>query len=119
MKVKNAVIAVEDLDKSASFYTEILGMNETRRFSPRPGLTIAFFQGEGEATIELIEGEENGKKGLFMVGMEVEDMEAELANLKTNGVVLTRGPFSAPGGPRIAFLEGPDGVEIELIEHVD
>ena len=26
---------------------------------------VQFFQGEGEATIELIEGEENGKKGLL------------------------------------------------------
>ncbi len=118
MKVKNAVVAVVDLDESAKFYNEILGMDETRRFSPRPGLTIAFFRGEGEATIELIEGEENGKKGLYMVGMEVEDMDAELEGLKSKGVVLTRGPFGAPGGPRIAFLDGPDGVEIELIENI-
>ncbi len=115
MKVKNVVIAVENLDESAKFYTEILGMSEVRRFSPQPDLTIAFFQGEGQATIELIKGEE-GKKGLYMVGLEVEDMDAELANLKSKGVELTRGPFSAPGGPRIAFFMGPDNVEIELIE---
>ena len=118
MKVKNAVIAVNDLDESAKFYTEVLGMVETRRFSPQPGLTIAFFQGEGEAMIELIEGEENGKTGLYMVGMEVVDMDADLESLKSKGVELTRGPFGAPGGPRIAFLAGPDGVEIELIEHI-
>jgi catechol 2,3-dioxygenase-like lactoylglutathione lyase family enzyme len=46
------------------------------------------------------------------------DMDAELEVLKSKGVVLTRGPFGAPGGPRIAFLDGPDGVEIELIEHI-
>ncbi len=116
MKVKNAVVAVVNLDESAKFYTEVLGMVETRRFSPRPGLNIAFFKGEGNAMIELIEGEENGKKGLYMVGMEVKDMDKELADLKSKGVVLTRGPFGEPGGPRIAFLDGPDGVEIELIE---
>lgn len=116
MKVKNAAIAVENLEESAKFYTETLGMDEVRRFSPRPGLTIAFFRGEGDATIELIEGEETDKKGLFLVGMEVEDMDAEVADLKAKGVELTRGPFGAPGGPKIAFLDGPDGVEIELIE---
>lgn len=116
MKVKNCVVAVENLDESAKFYRDILGMEETRRFSPRPGLTIAFFQGDGEATIELVEGEE-GKNGLYMVGMEIDDMDAEVSNLKAKGVELTRGPFGAPGGPRIAFLRGPDGVEIELIEH--
>jgi lactoylglutathione lyase len=116
MKVKNAAIAVENLEESAKFYTEIMGMDEVRRFSPRPGLTIAFFKGEGEASIELIQGEETDKKGLFLIGVEVEDMDAEVANLKAKGVEITRGPFGAPGGPRIAFLDGPDGVELELIE---
>jgi len=90
-------------------------MDEIRRFSPVEGLTIAFFKGEGEATIELVEGEE-GKQGLFMVGIEVENMDDEIAALKSKGVKLTRGPLGAPGGPIIAFLEGPDGVEIELIQ---
>ena len=106
MKVKNAVVAVENLEESAKFYRDILGMEEVRRFSPRPGLTIAFFKDEGEAMIELIEGEE-GKKGLYMIGMEIEDMDAELAKLKAKGVELNRGPFGAPGGPRIAFLDWP------------
>lgn len=115
MKVKNAVVAVEDLEESAKFYSDTLGMDEIRRFSPRTGLTIAFFKGEGEATIELIDGEV-GKKGLYMVGIEIEDMDVELAKLKAKGVNIKEGPFGAPGGPKIAFLNGPDGVEIELIE---
>lgn len=115
MKVKNSVVAVENLDESASFYTDVLGMEEVRRFSPVKGLTIAFFKGEGEATIELVEGEK-GKKGLYMVGVEVEDMAEEIAKLKAKGVELTRGPIGPPGGSKVAFLEGPDGVEIELIQ---
>ena len=115
MKVKNSVVAVENLDESARFYTDILGLEEVRRFSPMPGLTIAFFKGEGEATIELVQGEE-GKKGLFMVGIEIEDMDEEIAKLKAKGVELTRGPLGPPGGPKVAFLKGPDGVEIELIQ---
>lgn len=115
MKVKNAVVAVENLEESAKFYSDVLGMEEVRRFSPRPGLTLAFFKGEGKATIELVHGEE-GKKGLYMVGMEIDDMDVEIAKLKTKGVKIKEGPYGAPGGPKIAFLEGPDGVEIELIE---
>lgn len=115
MKVKNAVVAVENLEESAKFYRDILGMDEVRRFSPRPGLTLAFFKGEGEATIELVHGEE-GKNGLYMVGMEIDDMDVEISKLKAEGVKIKEGPYGAPGGPKIAFLEGPDGVDIELIE---
>ena len=115
MIVKNSVIAVENLDKSARFYTNILGLDEVRRFSPRPGLLIAFFKGEGDATVELVQGEE-GKNGLYMIGMEVEDMDKEIVKLKDKGVKLAGGPFGEPGGPKIAFLDGPDGVEIELIQ---
>jgi lactoylglutathione lyase len=118
MKVKNVAIAVENMEESTKFYTEILGMKEVRRFSPQPSLTIALFKGEGEAMIELIENEAD-KKGLFLVGLEVEDMDAEVVNLKAKGVELTRGPFGPPGGPRVAFLDGPDGVEIEMIENMD
>ncbi len=118
MKLKNAVVAVENLEESAKFYRDILGMEEIRRFSPQPSLTLAFFKGEGEAMIELVEGVE-GKKGLYMVGMEVEDMDAELAKLKAKGIKLNRGPSDTAGGPRIAFLDGPDGVEIELLENVN
>ena len=116
MMLKNVAIAVENMEESAKFYTEILGMDEIRRFSPQPGLNIALFQGEGEAMIELIENEDN-KNGLFLVGMEIEDMDIEVANLKANGIELTRGPFGTPGGPRVAFFDGPDSVEIELIEN--
>jgi len=41
-----------------------------------------------------------------------------VANLKIKGIELTRGPFGAPSGPRVAFLNAPDGVEIELIENM-
>ena len=115
MQVKNSVVAVKNLEESARFYTDVLGLEEIRRFSPRPGLLIAFFKGEGEATVELIEGED-GKNGLYMIGMEVKDMDTEVSKLKSNGVELTGGPFGEPGGPKIAFLNGPDGVEIELIQ---
>lgn len=118
MKVKNAAIAVESIEESSKFYTDILGMKEVRRFSPQPGLTIAFIQGEGEAMIELIEGE-SGKKGLYLIGMEVEDMDSEISKLENNGVTLTRGPIRTPGSPVIAFFEGPNGEEIELIENKD
>lgn len=65
MMVQNVIIAVENLEKSAKFYGEVLGMDEVRRFSPEPGLNIAVFQGEGKAVIELIEGEKGKKRTIY------------------------------------------------------
>ena len=114
MMVKNVAIAVENLEKSAKFYTDVLGMKEVRRFSPQPGLNIVLFKGEGEAMVELIENEKNNEKGLFLIVWLSRIWMLKL-NLKDKGIELTRGPLGKPGGPRVAFLDGPDGVEIELI----
>jgi len=51
--------AVENLDESVKFYTDVLGFEENRRFNPEKGVTIAFLKGDGESMLELTEGMEN------------------------------------------------------------
>ena len=122
MKVKYTNIAVKNLDESIKFYTDKLGFKENRRFNPEKGVTIAFLKGDGESMLELTEGMENldpnmkGKYGLFMVGLEVSNMNKTAKELQDNGVKFTRGPIDTPNGTKIAFLEDPQGVKIELIQ---
>ena len=122
MKVKYTNIAVENLDESIKFYTDVLRFEENRRFSPEEGLTIAFLKGDGESMLELTEGMENldpdmkGKYGIFMVGLEVSDMDKTARELQDKGVRFTRGPINTPNGTKIAFLKDPQGVQIELIQ---
>jgi lactoylglutathione lyase len=72
--------------------------------------------------IELTEGLENldpkmkNQKGLFMVGLEVSDMDKTTKELQNKGVKFTRGPIDTPNGTKIAFLKDPEGVQIELIQ---
>ncbi|MGF7118470.1 putative enzyme related to lactoylglutathione lyase [Methanobacterium oryzae] len=72
--------------------------------------------------LELTEGIENldpsmkGQNGLFMVGLEVSDMNKTARKLQNNGVKFTRGPIDTPNGTKIAFLKDPQGVQIELIQ---
>ncbi|MGZ7136154.1 MAG: VOC family protein, partial [Methanobacterium sp.] len=56
MKVKYTNIAVDDLEESIKFYSDVLGFTENRRFNPGKGMTIAFLKGEGDSMIELTEG---------------------------------------------------------------
>jgi catechol 2,3-dioxygenase-like lactoylglutathione lyase family enzyme len=49
------------------------------------------------------------------LGFSVENLNQTLERLKKDGVKVTDGPYSSPGGAH-AFVEGPDHVRIELVE---
>ena len=55
-------------------------------------------------------------QGLDHFGLTVSGIDAIAADLKGKGVVFTRGPETVRPGVRIAFLTGPEGVSIELLE---
>lgn len=117
MKVKYTTIAVADMDESIKFYTGVMGLEIDKQFNPRPGLSITFMKGEGESIIELIENVENPEKpGLIAFGMEVEDMNTTVKELKSKGAKFTFEPIQTPA-EILAFLEDPNGVRIALIQH--
>ena len=47
MQINFITIHTSDLEKSIDFYRLVLGMQVSRRFSPRPGMEIAFMDGGG------------------------------------------------------------------------
>ena len=118
MKVKYATIAVANMEESIKFYTEVMGFQIDNQITPYPGMKIIFLKDEGDAMIELIENaDEPEKKGIFLVGMEVEDMDTTVKQLISKGAKFTRGPMEVGDGAKLAFLMDPNGVEIELIQH--
>jgi lactoylglutathione lyase len=114
MKVKYATIGVADMDESIKFYTDVMGLEIDSQINPRPGFTITFLKGDGDAMIELIETPE---KGLLSVGMEVENMNTTVKELKSKGTKIIQEPRSIADGTIIAFLQDPNGVQIGLIQH--
>ena len=54
--------------------------------------------------------------GLEHFGIHVDDMDAELDRLQGLGAALLEGPTDVPGGGRIAFINAPGDVRIELIQ---
>src|SRR5450759_3834741 len=51
------------------------------------------------------------------IGFSVDNLDESLARLRKDGVKVTDGPRAALGGKlKIAFIEGPDKVRIELVE---
>lgn len=119
MKYGFVTIAVKDMEESAKFYKDVLGLTEARRFSPQPGVDIMFLKDEAGSAIELIAhgGDDSmGGRASVSIGFEVESLEATTAMLKDKNVPITRGPLGAPGGVRFLFVKDPNGVEIEFIE---
>ncbi len=117
MKVKYVTLAVADMGESIRFYTEVLGFEIESRHDPHPGVTITLLKGEGDAMIELIEDKKNPREtGLFSVGMEVEDINTKVKELKSKGAKITMEPTPITVGT-LAFLKDPNGAQIALIQH--
>lgn len=111
-----------DAEAAARFYVEMFGATETgRAVQPSGALRVMLTLG----TLPIfVEGVPAGTAapppapflGLEHLGLTVPDMDAAVAGLKAKGACFTLEPRQVRPGVRIAFLEGPDGAIIELIE---
>ena len=103
------------MEESVKFYTEVMGFEVDSQYTPLPGVIIKLLKGEGDAMIELIKNTEH-EIGLFSVGIEVEDLDATVEELKSKGANITMGPVPITDGS-LAFVEDPNGARIALIQH--
>jgi len=112
---------VTDLEKTVSFYKDVLGLKETRRHTSGRGSQLVFFKAPGsEEEIELCKFDESGPvvvgPDLTHLAFEVENMEQFARHAASKGYPLSDGPHRTEGGDAIAFIDAPEGYEIELIE---
>ena len=57
-----------------------------------------------------------GSRGVDHFGFKVTELEKTVAGLKKRGAKIIRGPGETPAGVKFAFIEGPDEIQIELVE---
>ncbi len=124
MRILHTMLRVGDLDKSIEFYTNVLGMTELRRKEyPDGKFTLAFLGYGDEANNTVLElthnwGVENYEIGTAFghLAIGVSDVYEACEKMKAMGgkIIRDAGPMNA-GTTIIAFLEDPDGYEIELI----
>ena len=112
---------VQDLEKTVSFYKDVLGLEETRRHTSGRGSQLVFFKAPGgEEEIELCKFDESGPvivgPDLTHLAFEVDDIEAFAKHSEAKGYPLSDGPHKNSGGGAIAFIDAPEGYEIELIQ---
>lgn len=112
---------VDDLEKTVSFYQNVLGLEEVRRSTSPRGSTLVFFKAPGSE--ELIEICHYPASGPVQVGsdithlaFEVEDLDAFAKHSAALGYPLSDGPTETSSGSIIAFIDAPEGYEVELIQ---
>ena len=125
MRILHTMIRVGDLDRSISFYTEVLGMKLLRRKDYPDGRFTLAFVGYGEesdtAVLELTHNWDTAAydlgNGFGHVAIAVPDAAAACSAIRQRGgkVVREAGPMKH-GTTVIAFVEDPDGYRIELIQ---
>ena len=112
---------VKDLEKTVAFYKDVLGLQETRRHTSGRGSQLVFLKApESEEEIELCKFDESGPvvvgPDLTHLAFEVDDIEKFAREAAAKGHPLSDGPHKTSGGSAIAFIDAPEGYEIELIQ---
>lgn len=124
MRLLHTMIRVGNLDKSISFYTGILNMKLLRQKEyPEGRFTLAFVGYGDEKSNSAIELTHNWDTESYDLGtgfghlaVEVEDVYRAVDKIRQQGGKILReaGPMNA-GTTIIAFVEDPDGYQIELL----
>lgn len=111
---------VADLDKTVAFYKDVLGLTEVRRHKSPRGSELVFLKApEGEELVEICCYPASGPvvigPDLTHLAFEVDDLNAFATHAAAKGFPLSDGPTESGSG-WFAFIDAPEGYEIELIQ---
>jgi len=112
---------VSDLEKTVAFYRVVLGLEMTSRSKSPRGSELVFFKAPGsDEEIEICKfdgsGPVNVGTDITHLAFEVDDLDAFAAHAAAKGYPLSDGPTPTGSGSVIAFIDAPEGYEIELIQ---
>jgi len=112
---------VDDLDRTIAFYQEVFGLEVTKRHeSPRGSKLVFLAVPNSEEEIEITyfpgSGPVEVQEDLMHLAFEVKSMQLFGEHLKTIGVEFSDGPTESSSGSSFAFVDAPEGYEIEVIE---
>ena len=112
---------VNDLERTVKFYRDVLGLAEVRRHKSPRGSELVFMKALGSE--ELIElccypagGPVQVQPDLTHLAFEVENLEEFGRHLARLGLKYSDGPHFDADGSGLAFIDAPEGYEIELIQ---
>lgn len=116
-------VYVTDISRSMTYYEKVLDFECYEKVDiedPSGVIKLAFLR-NGSCVIELVQKHNATQKQdgpVAHIAMEVDDIDAAMANLKAKGVIFeTNEAVLLPSlfkGVKIAFFRGPDGEHLEI-----
>ena len=112
---------VDDLDETVAFYEKVFGLEVSRRHeSPRGSKLVFLAVPNSEEEIEITyfpgSGSVQVQEDLMHLAFEVESMETFARHLQQVGYSFSDGPTKSSSGSVFAFVDAPEGYEVEVIE---
>jgi|TARA_Y100000588_G_scaffold58628_1_gene56983 lactoylglutathione lyase len=112
---------VNDLERTVKFYEEVFGLEVTKRHeSPRGSKLVFLAVPNSDEEIEITyfpgSGPVEVQEDLMHLAFEVDSMDTFGDHLRTIGVEFSDGPTESSSGSTFAFVDAPEGYEIEVIE---
>jgi len=112
---------VNDLERTVKFYKDVLGLEEVRRHKSPRGSELAFLKApQSEETIELCFFPSSGpvqvQPDLTHLAFQVDSLVEFEKHLAKCGLKYSDGPHIKENGGGFAFIDAPEGYEIELIQ---
>lgn len=112
---------VQDLERTINFYKDVLGLAEIRRHKSPRGSELVFLKApQSEELIEICSFPGSGPvvvgPDLTHLAFEVEDLDRFASAAAAKGYPLSDGPTTSSTGTIFAFIDAPEGYEIELIQ---
>ena len=110
-----------DAVSAARFYVEALGAREIRR-DGAPVVSRVVLDVGGvtlfieQAPAEIGPSPQPPHLGIEHIGLAVDDIDAAMADLRGRGITIVSEIMDARPGLRMAFIDAPDAVRIEILE---
>jgi catechol 2,3-dioxygenase-like lactoylglutathione lyase family enzyme len=117
-----------DPDATAGFFETMFGAEVTRSIYPAgtlyPGkMRVAMRVGDQKILIApshphdpMTPAPPFPYYGLEHIGLTVVDLDAAISELRAKGAEIAIGPLTRDAGTYLAFIRGPDGIMVELVQ---
>ena len=120
-KLLHTRMRVNDLERTVKFYEDVMGLKVSRRHTSPRGAQLAFVRTpNSDEEIELCQLPDSPpvavQPDLMHMAFEVDDIAAFAQEIAKKGLKLSDGPTRTGSGSIIAFIDAPEGYEVELIQ---